>query len=285
MSDITPSAIDEREVRRLVRKLGSFRASTREDATRRLEAMGPDAIPVVARLVSEANGVTAVRGCATFALLTIVVAVAAGFLLPRQWLVGVLPSASLVASMVARVASVARWHIAAVQWLTRSSEVCAVGPLLECRRVSLLTRPMRDVVRPGLLRLLPALGDDGNFLNAQQQRHLREVVESNDPDLVIAAIGALCRLRDLDALYGIRKIATGQMKAVYPAARDPRVRAAAQEALPILERLAGVSDAKSLLLTPADPPDGADALLRPAHGVGEANPNTLLRPAEAEETQ
>jgi hypothetical protein len=160
----------------------------------------------------------------------------------------------------------------------------AIGPLSEVlalpRNVGFPARE-QSMARAMLVRLLPSLTpDDAAMLTDYQRACLRRTLAMHHADLelalVLAILKALAVIGDARALPHVVELAWGRVAT----ANQRRAQEEAQACLPILKaRIAKAQDERTLL-RPAETPAGT--LLRPAPGVPQGDPQTLLRPTEAE---
>lgn len=187
----------------------------------------------------------------------------------------------------------------ATQSLTESSDVSVVGPLLEAMEMgepmydfSTLGRSDRPVVgmaAQALVRLLPRLqASDAPALTPHQRARLYRAIELSalapsqgtrawrgNSDFAIAALRGLEQIGDSKAVALVERLAEK--------ARDPQVREAALECLPMLQERATIEQSNATLLRAADPTRGLatspDMLLRPAFAAQTTDPTELLRAA------
>ncbi len=172
-------------------------------------------------------------------------------------------------------------------WHLRREGLAYLAALHDERALPALMGAVTDPERPTTDQAVAigtaALLDRLTFRTEDDARStpLWRVLRHADPDLVVAALGAIGRVGEVDALQYVRELASGSNARRFPALADARVCVAAREVLPILERLAASDTSQRRLLTPAAAP-AAEVLLRPAQPAGESDAALLLRAANSE---
>ncbi len=154
----------------------------------------------------------------------------------------------------------------------------AIAPLLETYEKSLFWK--ESEVKQTLIRLLRNVkASDADIVGASGRKWLVRKLKgerwsSDSADLNIAILKALEQIGDASDVPVIERLAKS--------ARHPDVRRAALECLPALMERTAPEQNRQTLLRPAI---ASCDLLRPAHGVAEPDPQTLLRPASPEESE
>jgi len=156
----------------------------------------------------------------------------------------------------------------------------AIGPLSLALHIDDMA--LRVEVVEALLRLLPRLSsEDMARIDEWQRANLYLVLDmrraADDYALIMSLLQALKRVGDVEALPYVRRLADAPIRFN----EQERVRAAAWQCLPDLERLAARRAEASRLVRPAAAP--TTPLLRPAHNGDPVDPQILLRPGAAEE--
>lgn len=182
----------------------------------------------------------------------------------------------IAVALAAHFAPTARQKRAA-RSLAACDDPRAAGPL--CLALTRQDSPTRRLAADVVARLLPLLAATPRpSLTEDQLRALHDAVtdtEDGNEKLALAVAEALPVLGDRRFLDWLGKLAVGQGLA----RRSPRLKAAGQAALPLLQERVERLKAAETLLRPAESAEtGGDALLRPA-GPGEPDPERLLRPA------
>ena len=155
----------------------------------------------------------------------------------------------------------------------------SVGPLAEALEMS--DSEVTETAIRALIRLLPRLkASDASLINPHQRSCLNEALRWNrDIDLTLAILAAWEQVGDTGAIEDVEGLAAGQGSG----GRIPKIKAAAQECLPLLLQSAGRQQNNTQLLRPVD---GSimpkDTLLRPAlPQASPIPPDQLLRPTDA----
>jgi hypothetical protein len=162
----------------------------------------------------------------------------------------------------------------AVHLLTHSTDVEAVGPLIEVLWLPDITAYIPLALR----RLLPQLqSHDAALLNAKQRNsllHILTLPDTYDMELQRATVRAMGNIGDAKALPILEQLAGGALGA----ANSPELREDARTALFMLqERINPGYAGRNLLRASEAPIHSPDELLRPATGSSETPPKELLR--------
>jgi hypothetical protein len=166
--------------------------------------------------------------------------------------------------------------------LAKSADVSAIGPIVEMVR-EIQPRHTRRALRAALAELAPRLKEsDMQLLTTVQRRKIHHllhdsIIYDRDPAFAITLLKGMEQIGDEQTVRTIGKA----MSRAGRGEKWKRIRAAANEAIAVIEvRLARIKS-PSILLRPAEA-EGADlTLLRPA-GEGQAYATELLLRASAE---
>lgn len=188
-----------------------------------------------------------------------------------------LKTSFLVASLIALIAAVvgSMLHMQMITMVANlpSSDVRAIGPLLEALQYA----DMEGIPQRALMELLPLLepADAALFNDAHRQNLCRALNEFNT-DLVILALKALEKIGDGRAIPSVERLANGGGRARI----DTQVLYAAQHCLPILEARAVYDTASQTLLRASEPQaEMGTQLLRSAAEQTDSSNQELLRAA------
>lgn len=196
---------------------------------------------------------------------------------------GLTPLLLLIGSSVFAVLT-KRERIQLTKTLVHYEDVRAVGPLVEALYI-VEDKAFRSKTAAALTRLLPRLRqEDASLLDAQQRRLLSQyfgrvrwaTLERND-DLSLAIVESYWRIGDGTELPAVKRLAQG--KGI--AAKDTRVREAAQRYVAEMQRRAEVaSQPDTLLRASAIVHTNSDMLLHPADSAPATEPHELPRATE-----
>ncbi|MCC6729084.1 MAG: hypothetical protein IT208_07075 [Chthonomonadales bacterium] len=266
----------------LVVQAGSRASVQRLEAGRMLERMGPKAVEPLVAMVRRENRLRWARlrtvaaiavGAAAAALGEIALGLAgtAGAAAANLLLLAI-----VIGSTIAMRATLR--HRRAAEALARIKDERVAGTLAQM--LELGDWSVYGSVRDALRSLLPRLhARDAEHFTAEQLDCLYRVLSGSDVTLIIAVLRGLEQVGDERAAPVVARLAEGKT----PASRDIRVQEAAAACLPVLlDRTLDARPGRSLL-RPATAPAGGEALLRPASGVGDADPDLLLRAARPAE--
>ena len=170
---------------------------------------------------------------------------------------------------------VPRAHINAAYLLTKHFEdVSLIGPLAEA--LAYRSKSVREAAATALLCLLPRLQEtDADLLTSSQFTHLHRALMSNNPELVLAILGAFEQIGGSQVMPNVQKLAAG----LGTAGKEPRIREAAQQTLLRLNQRIESQRAPQILLRAASISDtGGEILLRPAVEATDTSEYVLLRP-------
>ncbi len=270
------------EVKRLTRQLGSFRRSTREEAKRRLDELGPEAVPGIVAAMTPFRGYYVVRFLLLSSVSIAVCRCAVQHFVPHDGIVSelALALAGGVSFVPAVRFEVVAWRRAAAERLSQVSDPRSLPVLLAAVTTRGFGTSVQRSARQALVRILETPQDTDGHLPPLARKQIGALLGLPHADVVAAALRWIARTGATHHVDRVRDIATRRAGSVTPASSDPRVRAVALEVLPELERLAGLADTESVLLRPADAPAG-EVLLRPAQPAGESDAALLLRASGA----
>ena len=176
-----------------------------------------------------------------------------------------------------------RWKKRVEQNLTNLDIPQAIGPLIEV--YVNLDFTSSEKIRDVLIRLLPQLqATDADLLTLRHRKMLYGLLRSGidayyhqyfrRSNLSIAILSALEQIGDEKAVPHVAKLAR--------TAREPQVRAAAQECLPFLQERAEQTRIEQTLLRASTSATTPDMLLRPTIAIAPTEPQQLLRASGAE---
>ena len=110
-------------------------------------------------------------------------------------------------------------------------QISIVGPMAGALGFS--GAPIREVAATALTRLLPLLREEHvDLFTPRQRNNLHRAILSNNPELVLASLGALSKMGDSRTLPNVQKLASG----LGLAAKDSSIREAADRTLLILRK-------------------------------------------------
>jgi len=183
-------------------------------------------------------------------------------------------------ALLARMAKRERVKLTAT--VAQYDDARAVGPLAEA--LLLNDKALRRQASAALSRILPTLRpEDAHLLSTRHRMVLamclimtRWPLRGSSPELSLAILSAYHAIGDGTEVPAVRRLVEGGRRGPV----DPRIREAALAYLAEAQRRSEQQRLKDTLLRPSAPPDAAEVLLRPARGVGEPDPDLLLRPAD-----
>lgn len=170
--------------------------------------------------------------------------------------------------------------------MTRLGGVQAVGPLIDLIQSPKSPRQVPPLY-VALTKLLPLMKASDAALLTKGQRDMLYWVLKNGFNAAakpgvylgfrLAILRALEQIGDAAAIPIVTTLANGRART----ANQKALKAAAQECLPLLQSNFGSVEATKTLLRASQPlPAAPEMLLRPAEFIPDANPKTLLRPAD-----
>jgi hypothetical protein len=183
---------------------------------------------------------------------------------------------------------------AGIRELAREADARGIGPLASMIRGNVMSGsifllPTLDAITGSLIRLLDAVGpDDREAVSESDRAELRSILTSCAnhygpiqarifrPAFVKAALRALTILEDAPTLHCAERM----VRAVGIGKRIAELRSVALDALPDLREMARRLREREQLLRPAEAPDDAETLLRPAIGAPSDDEQRLVRPLD-----
>ena len=166
--------------------------------------------------------------------------------------------------------------------LTKHDDPAIVGVL--CEILDYRDKSIRSSVVIALTRLLPKLkASDSNLLNGQQRHKLRSAFSHRKSRASYSnTMFQIATLKSYEQIgYREELITVNEIIGARTGAFSPEVVAAAKECLPYLQkRVKNETEGQTLLRASSFQSVSDEGLLRPAAGVGEIEPQELLRPSE-----
>lgn len=185
-------------------------------------------------------------------------------------------------------------NAASIRDVATQADARGIGPLTSMIRGnvmsgSLFVLPTLDAITGSLIRLFDTVRpEDREKVSEADRAEVRSVLTSCanhygllqarifTPAFLRAALRALTVLEDAPAL----RCAERMVRTVGFGRRVSELRSAAAEALPGLRDMSRRVREREQLLRPAEAPDDAETLLRPAAGAPTDDENRLVRPAD-----
>jgi hypothetical protein len=198
------------------------------------------------------------------------------------------PSSDVLAMLIVVFAGIA-WLLILLQRRTVRRIIAldipqAVGPLIDVLATQGCVAGGK--IKVALIRLLPRLrSSDASFLTSRHRKSLNQFFRLDESwrdsngvhgaALKIAVLRALEQIGDETSLPAVERLAKS--------ARDPQVRAAAQDCLPFLQHRIEKARIEQTLLRASGTGYSPEVLLRPANNEAEAAPEQLLRASPVNE--
>ncbi|MCX6359657.1 MAG: hypothetical protein NT029_07630 [Armatimonadetes bacterium] len=275
-----PEAPDDQQIRRLVRRMRSWRRPVREAAAAELAELGPDAINAVHRQFQQ---ITSRPEWRMIMAMSMILCVQCWFHVTGVRLPVWIFPAYMGVNALGTVASIR----AGLAWAVLAS---AATKLRWPGQVSVLLDAcvFGSQAPPAVAALADALaaadaGDLAQLDNRCMARVRSLMANSQDRRLVMALLELCAEVGDSRELRAVRGLCRKGKVLSAACSGDPEVNQAAERARAAIEaRLAATPEARRLVRPAAAPSDGSAILLRPAHSVPVGDEDRLLRPVGAE---
>lgn len=262
------------DIQKVLTQLNSRKETDRQQAEQTIEALGQDAIDEFLAILNREAQTRRRRnrwiyGC-VFGFMGFMLLLA---LITKDW--DMLSSMGSMCGLLGVAAAATQTQKTLTKQLARFEDIRLVGAMTEGLEYD--DKEVITLAEAWLTQHLPTLkASDSHLLNLEQRKILhRAVVKKKRPELAISILKALEQIGDTAAIPFVQKLAQG--------AGEERVRQAAIECLPYLERLEAERLSRETLLrasSAANVGAPAETLLRPASGTMEADPAQLLRASD-----
>ena len=266
----------------LVAKLSAKRPDERARAEEAIARLGPNAVDALMAVLRREAGKRKRKRRILAAVVSYMLIMTTIIIVSGK--VEMIGSVTSLSSVIATLAAISQVQKNAARKLTEFDDPRTVGFLAEALHFQ--DKALREAAAGRLAALLPKLkASDAGLMSDEQRLCLYKAIVLPSPRIACDADWALLRA----ALPALEQIGDERALPYVDAIIDRTPRNAAESEIvdlarqcrpALAERIEQQRVAMTLLRPSEAPSEGADILLRPAMGVGQTDPDLLLRPSE-----